>query len=494
MARRGTQAACPKVQLGTPASGQPDRSPASSKHSALAARIPVATRAGAPRRSTTATHSDLRAGPRARARGRARRSDSIGAIVRLAYLSHYFPPESNAPAARVHELSRALVRAGHEVHVVTGQPNHPHGKIYPGYRAAEYRRERIDGIDVHRVPTLPAASRGVLQRGLGYMSLPTSQIALGAARLPAVDLVLATSPQILTGVAGLALARLRRVPFVLEVRDLWPDGIVAVGALKPGHPIVRALEVVESTLYRGAAGVVSVTDSFVDHFVARGVPRERIAVVKNGIDTALFAADAAPAPLRARLGIPEDALLLLYCGTIGMAQDVGLLARAAALAGPGDDFHVVVVGHGVGLPALVDEVAALGVGHRVHILPSVPRRDVPGLIAAADVSAVILRDEPTFARYLPSKIFEAMAMRQPILLGVRGEAQRLVEGSGAGLAFTPGDPADALAKLRAFAALGRDGRARMGEAARAHVLAHHDRDRQAEDLGRFLAEIARRRA
>ncbi|PCC74373.1 Glycosyltransferase involved in cell wall bisynthesis [Nannocystis exedens] len=414
--------------------------------------------------------------------------------MRLAYLSHYFPPESNAPAARVHELSRALVRAGHEVHVVTGQPNHPHGKIYPGYRAAEYRRERVDGIEVHRVPTLPAASRGVLRRGLGYMSLPTSQIALGAARLPAVDLVLATSPQILTGVAGLALARLRRVPFVLEVRDLWPDGIVAVGALKPGHPIVRALEVVESTLYRGAAGVVSVTDSFVDHFVARGVARERIAVVKNGIDTALFAADADPAPLRAQLGIPEGALLLLYCGTIGMAQDVGLLARAAALAGPDDDFHVVVVGHGVGLPALVDEIAALGVGRRVHVLPSVPRRDVPGIIAAADVSAVILRDEPTFARYLPSKIFEAMAMRQPILLGVRGEAQRLVEGSGAGLAFAPGDPADALAKLRAFAALGRDGRARMGEAARAHVLAHHDRDRQAEDLGRFLARIARSRS
>jgi len=414
--------------------------------------------------------------------------------VRLAYLSHYFPPESNAPAARVHELSRALARAGHEVHVVTGQPNHPHGKVYPGYRAAEYRRERVDGIEVHRVPTLAAASRGVIERGLGYMSLPTAQVAFGVARLPAVDLVLATSPQILTGVAGLALARLRRVPFVLEVRDLWPEGIVAVGALAAGHPIVRALEVVERTLYRGAAGIVSVTDSFVDHFVARGVARERVAVVKNGIDGALFDPDVAPAPLREQLAIARDELLLLYCGTIGLPQDVGLLARAAALAGPAARFHVVVVGHGVGHKALVDEIAALGVGDRVHVLPSVPRRDVPGLIAAADVSAVLLRDEPTFARYLPSKIFEAMAMRQPILLGVRGEAKRLVEGSGSGLAFTPGDPADALAKLRAFAELGPDGRRRMGAAARAHVLAHHDRDRQADDLARFLAGLAGGRA
>lgn len=419
---------------------------------------------------------------------------SIARLVRLAYLSHYFPPESNAPAARVHELSRALVRAGHEVHVLTGQPNHPHGKIYPGYQAAEYRRERVDGIEVHRVPTLASASRGVLERGLGYMSLPTAQVALGAARLPPVELVLATSPQILTGVAGLALARLRRVPFVLEVRDLWPEGIVAVGALKPGHPLVRALERIERTLYRQAAGVVSVTDSFVDHFVARGVARERIAVVKNGIDAGLFDPDVTAAPLRERLGIAADALLVLYCGTIGLPQDVGLLARAAALAGSdAPEFHVVVVGHGVGQPALVDEIARLGVGHRVHVLPPVPRREVPGLIAAADVSAVLLRDEPSFARYLPSKIFEAMAMRQPILLGVRGEAQRLVEGSGSGLAFTPGDPADALAKLRAFASLGREGRQRMGEAARAHVLAHHDRERQAEDLARFLAGLSARR-
>lgn len=413
--------------------------------------------------------------------------------MRLAYLSHYFPPESNAPAARVHELSRALVRAGHEVHVVTGQPNHPRGVIYPGYRAAEYRREQVDGITVHRVPTLPAASRGVLERGVGYLALPTAQIAYGLARLPAVDLVLATSPQILTGVAGLALARLRRVPFVLEVRDLWPEGIVAVGALPSGHPIVRALELVERTLYRSGAGIVSVTDSFVEHFVDRGVPRERIAVVKNGIDARLFDPDTPPAPLRARLEIPDDALLLLYCGTIGLAQDTGLLARAARIAPPGLRLHVVVVGDGVGRQALADEIEALGVGAAVHLHPAVPRREVPGLLAAADLAAVILRDDPAFARYLPSKIFELMAMRTPILLGVRGEAQRLVEGAGAGLAFAPGDPHDLVTKLQAFAALAPAERARMGRAAREHVLAHHDRDRQAEDLARFLAGLARDR-
>ncbi len=409
--------------------------------------------------------------------------------MRIAYLSHYFPPESNAPASRVHELSRALVAAGHTVHVVTGQPNYPKGVVFPGYRAASYRRELVDGIDVRRVPTLATANRGVLVRGLGYMSLPPIQVLAGLA-LPPVDVVLATSPQILTGVAGLVLARLRRVPFVLEVRDLWPDGIVATGIKPAGHPMIRALELVERTLYRGAAGIVSVTDGFVDHFVARGVPRDRVAVVKNGIDTSLWDPNTPPAPLRKLLNIPDDALLLLYCGNIGLPQDVGLLARTAAVAPKQLNLHVVIVGSGVDRDNVAAEISSLGVGDRVHLLSSVPRRDVPGLLAAADVSAVLLRDHPSFEQYLPSKIFETMAMRRPILLGLRGEARSLVEAAGAGLAHAPGDPHAAAAALQQFAAMGPEGRRRMGQSARDHVLAHHDRANQALDLARFLQRLA----
>lgn len=409
--------------------------------------------------------------------------------MRLAYLSHYFPPESNAPAARVHELSRALVRLGHELHVVTGQPSHPRGVIYPGYRAAEYRRDEVDGIHVHRVPTFPAANRGVLVRGLGYAAMPVAQVAYAARELPPVDLVLATSPQIFTGLAGLALARLRRVPFVLEVRDLWPESIVSVGALPARHPVIRALERLEHRLYSEAAGIVSVTDSFVAHFLAHGVDPARIAVIKNGADLDLFDPEAPPAPLRERLGIAASALLVLFCGTIGMAHDVGLLARAAAIAPPDLDIHYVIVGDGAGRSELAAEIARLGVDARVHLLPAVPRREVPGLLAAADVSAVVLRDSPTFAGVLPSKIFEAMAMRTPIVLGVRGEAQALVEAAHAGLAFTPGDPNALLAALRDLAALGVAGRQALGTAARAHVLQHHDRDRQAGQLAQFLRRL-----
>ncbi|MCB9752047.1 MAG: glycosyltransferase family 4 protein [Myxococcales bacterium] len=406
--------------------------------------------------------------------------------MRLAYLSHYFPPETNAPAARVHELSRALVDDGHSVHVITGQPNHPRGVIFPGYRAASVRRELIDGITVHRLPTFPAANRGVALRSLGFMLLPVSQVVFGLTRVPEVDCVFATSPQLLTGVAGLALARARRRPFVLEVRDLWPESIVSVGALPRSHPIVRGLERVERGLYHSAAGIVSVTESFVEHFEAHGVPRARVDVIKNGIDARLFDPTQTPAPLRERLGIVPDALLVLFCGTIGMAHDVGLLARAIAASRGRLDAHVVIVGDGAQRDAVAREIAALDVSDRVHLLPPVAREEVPALLAAADLSAVILRDSPTFAGVLPSKMFEAMAMRCPIVLGVRGEASALLERAGAGLAFTPGDVDALVSTLQQFRALPPARRRELGERGRAFVLAHHDRRAQARALARFL--------
>ncbi len=409
--------------------------------------------------------------------------------MRLCYFTHYFPPESNAPAARVHELSRALVDQGHCVHVVTGKPNHPRGIIYPGYRAGGYRYESVDGIHVHRFPTLPAANRGVLLRSLGFAFNPLSQYQRSLSRVPTVDCVLATSPQILTGVAGLGFARRRRIPFFLEVRDLWPESIVSVGALTKNHPIIRILERVERHLYRAATGIVAVTDSFVAHFERHGVRREQIAVVKNGVDSRRFDRSMPATNLHEQLSLDSNARIVLFCGTIGMAHDVGLLARAMAKleVGDGNKLHVVIVGDGADRVHVAREIRELGVENRVHLLDPVPRAEVPGLLAAADLSAVILRDHPTFTGVLPSKMFEAMAMATPILLGVRGEALRLLEAAGCGFAFAPGN-SDALAdRLHKLANMPVAKLQRAGDRGYAYVREHFDRGRQAEQLVTFLA-------
>lgn len=410
--------------------------------------------------------------------------------MRLAYFTHYFPPESNAPAARVHELSRALVAQGHSVHVVTGKPNHPRGVLHPGYRASGYRHELVDGIEVHRCPTFPAANRGVLLRSFGFAALPLAQVGASLKRLPVVDCVLATSPQILTGLAGLGFAKRRRVPFFLEVRDLWPESIVSVGALSKTHPIVRVLERVEHYLYRSSTGVVAVADSFVDHFCSHGVAREQIAVVKNGVDPRNFDRALPPTNLHQQLNLPPEARVIVFCGTIGMAHDVGLLARAVAELGETCDppIHVVIVGDGADRQHVVDEVETLGVGDRVHVLSPVARGEVAGLLAGADLAAVVLRDHPTFAGVLPSKMFEAMAMATPILLGVRGEALRLLQAAECGFEFPPGDVTALAACLRRLARMPRAQLREAGDRGYAYVREHFHRGRQATQLARFLAE------
>lgn len=413
--------------------------------------------------------------------------------MRLVYFTHYFPPESNAPAARVHELSRALVKQGHVVHVVTGKPNHPRGEIYPGYRAAGYRYEHVDGIHVHRSPTFPAANRGVALRSLGFAANPISQYRQALRHVPAVDCVLATSPQMLTGVAGLRFAKRRKTPFFLEVRDLWPESIVSVGALAKGHPIIRTLERIEHRLYRASTGIVAVAESFVAHFEKHGITRERIEVVKNGIDRSRFDRATAPTNLHKQLNLAPEARIVLFCGTIGMAHDVGILARAMAEIKGRDipPLHVVIVGDGADRKNVTREIESLGVNDRVHLLDPVPRTEVPGLLQAADFSAVVLRDHPTFAGVLPSKMFEAMAMATPILLGVRGEALELLKAAECGFWFTPGDVESLVAQLTELASVPRERLEQAGNCGYNYVCKHFDREVQATQMAGFLARRLR---
>jgi len=413
--------------------------------------------------------------------------------MRIAYFTHYFPPETNAPAARVYEQARALVRRGHQVHVVTGQPNHPRGLVYDGYRALSYREEVLDEIIVHRCPMYPAANRGVVRRSAAFLALPASQLVLAPWCVPDIDLVLATSPQILTGVAGVGFARMRRVPFFLEVRDLWPESIVAVGALPATHPVVRALERLEHHLYNAARGVVVTAESFIRHLEHHGVARSNVALVPNGVDTRLFSPERAPAAIRERLGIPANAFVVLFCGVIGLAHDVGLLARAIARMRSDEverdndmPVHAVIVGDGADRHNVASEIHGLHVEDRVHLLEPVPRDHVPGLLAAADASIVLLRDHATFRGVLPSKMFEAMAMRRPIVLGVEGEAKALVERAGAGLPFRPGDAGDLVRCIRCLVQIGAAARERLGQNGAAYVAEHHDRDKLGHTLERFL--------
>lgn len=408
--------------------------------------------------------------------------------MRILVLTHYYPPEVNAPASRLSEHARVWAEAGHEVSVVTCVPNHPTGQPYPGYRNKLWQEEQRDGVRVIRLWTWLAANEGFLPRIANYVSYLLS-VFLWMWRLPKADVVLSTSPQFFCGLAGWLFKRRRR-PWVLEIRDLWPESIVTVGAMKRGAAI-KLLEAIERFAYRKADLVVSVTDGFVPHI------RERrgtgpVAVIKNGVDLTTFTTPdaAAEAEFRTAHGLTGK-FVAAYVGTHGMAHRLDTVLEAAELLRDRSDIAFLLVGDGAERERLVGEVAARGLSN-VVMLGQQPKSAMPAIWAASDAALVLLRRVDTFKTVIPSKMFEAMAMACPMILGVEGEAKALMEAGGAGIAITP-ESAEELAAAVTRLADNAGVAASLGESGRAYVAREFDRRVLAERLlGEMQALVAAR--
>ena len=408
--------------------------------------------------------------------------------MKILVLTHYYPPEVNAPASRLSEHARVWVEAGHEVTVVTCVPNHPTGRAYPGYRNRLWQEEERDGVRVIRLWTWLAANEGFLPRIANYVSYLLS-VLLWMWRLPKADVVLSTSPQFFCGLAGWLLKRKRR-PWVLEIRDLWPESIVTVGAMRRGAAI-RFIEKIEAFAYRRADLVVSVTDGFVPHIRARRGAGP-IAVIKNGVDLTTFTTPdaAAETEFRTAHGLTGK-FVAAYVGTHGMAHRLDTVLDAAELLRDRADIAFLLVGEGAERARLVAEVAARGLTN-VAMLGQQPKAAMPGIWAASDAALVLLRRVDTFKTVIPSKMFEAMAMACPMILGVEGEAQALMEAGGAGIAITPESAAELAAAVTRLAddpSLAT----RFGESGRSFVTREFDRRVLAERLlGEMQALVAAR--
>jgi glycosyltransferase involved in cell wall biosynthesis len=389
--------------------------------------------------------------------------------VRIAYVCHYFVPEPAAPAARVHEFARAWVRAGHRVSVITTFPNHPRGRIPVAYRGRWWSTERLDGIDVLRCWLYAVPNRGVGRRGLDHLSFVLTALIFGLPRLGPVDVVVASSPTLFSAFAAWLIARIRRVPFVVEVRDLWPAAIVGLGLMRPG-PTVRALEWLANFLYRQAARVVVVTEAFAEQLALDGVPRCKLDVIPNGADTHLFSPSNDGAACRTALGL-DGKFVVAYIGSHGLSHGLGAVLDAAALQ---PDVTFVLVGDGADRDRLVAERDARRL-QNVIMRPSVTKAEVPGLYAMADICLVPLRDVPVFDAFVPSKLFEVLAAGRPVIGAVRGEARDILARSGGAVLVEPerGDQlAQAVEQLRADPVL----RAALGQRGRAFVEQHYDRE------------------
>lgn len=406
--------------------------------------------------------------------------------MNVLFVSDNFPPESNAPASRLYEHARHWVRAGHQVTVLTGAPNFPEGRVYPGYENRWHQTEQLDGIRVVRVKTFIAANEGVVGRTLDHLSFMAMSVAAGALeRCP--DVLVATSPQFFAAVGGAGLGWLRRVPFVLEVRDLWPASIVAVGALRDGR-IIGALERLELALYRRAAAIVAVTEASRADIAGRGIPREKIHVVPNGADLSWCAPRPRDPSFVREYGL-EGKFVVGYIGTHGMAHGLERVLDAIERLGDVPELAFFFAGAGAERRQLERSVARRGLD-RVRLVPRQPKERMSALWSACDLTLVPLRADPVFAGVIPSKLFEAMAHGVPSVLSVpEGEATALLRETGAGVVVPPEDPPALAATIRALV---RD-RERLA-ALRARALAaapRFSRQHQAERLIGLLEQVVR---
>lgn len=406
--------------------------------------------------------------------------------MHILFLSHYFPPEVNAPATRTYEHCRRWVEMGHQVTVLSCVPHHPMGKAYPGYRNKLVHVEYKDGIKVIRLLTYITANEGFLKRTINYVFYMV-MATLAAPFLSRPDVVVSTSPQFFNGLAGYLVSRLRRRPWLLEIRDLWPESILAVGAIRNPR-IIRILEWLERFAYRKADHIVAVTEAFKRHIVASGVPESKVSVIRNGVDLNFFDDRLAPDQSYAReLGV-EGRFVAAYVGTHGMAHGLDTLLDAARLLRHREDIVLLTAGDGAEREHLQRRVFDEQL-HNVKMLGQLPKEAMPRLWSITGASLVLLKKLDLFLTVIPSKIFESMAMRRPIVLAVRGESQEIVEAAESGVCIEP-ENAEALAAVIEQLADDPERCAELGRNGHRCVEDEFDRRVLAERFADILARLA----
>lgn len=370
--------------------------------------------------------------------------------MRITFLCQYFPPEMGAPSARTSEHARHWVRLGSEVTVITGFPNHPTGIIRPEYRGYFTKRESVDGIDLLRTWIYCAPNKGFLKRIINFLSFFLSSFTLGAILTRRPDVIIGTSPQFFCAVSAYLLSIIKRVPFVFEVRDIWPQSAVELGALR-NRAVIRILEAIEMHLYRRAALIVIVAESTLPYLIEKGIDPAKVAIIPNGIDDEYLAsASATPEAVRAETGT-EGRFIVSYIGTHGMSHALGVVLQAAARLGDDKSIQFLFIGEGAEKAALKAQAASMGLTN-VAFIDEQPRERLLAFYRASDLSIVPLKRLPIFRKVLPSKLFELMGAGCPIVCSVEGEAARLVEKSGAGVCIEPENVdalVDAIRALRA---------------------------------------------
>ena len=411
--------------------------------------------------------------------------------MRFGVLSQWYDPEPG-PAAIPGGLARELARRGHEVTVLTGFPNYPTGRIYPGFRMKPTSTFReSSNLIVRRVALYPSHDDSSAHRILNYCSFGLSAATLGLGALRGLDAVWVYNSPATVALPMWASRYLLGVPQVLHVMDLWPDSILlsGFGLGSAGGVVKRSLDAWCSAMYRSASAVAFVTPGLGVELERRGVPKEKLTFAPVWADAVVAA--ASPAVPRSVWGVGEGELLVLYAGALGSAQGLDAFVEALALIEGEISVHCLIAGSGTEEHSLQERVRQRGL-KRIHFLGQVPRDELPAIMAAADIHLVSLRPSLLSEITMPSKMHTTLAAGKPFIAAVEGDARKAATESGAAILATPGDPRSIADALLRASSIGRLELAQMGSAGKAYYQSVFSLDVGVDRIEELLIEASRK--
>lgn len=389
--------------------------------------------------------------------------------MRILLLSQFYLPE---PSTQKHAMAGDFVKRGHSVVSITGFPNYPSGKIYPGYRQRLWMWEKIDGARVLRLPLYPDHSRSGVRRALSFLSFACSASVLGPVLCGPADAMWVYHPPLTVGIPAWWIGLLRRVPFVYEIQDMWPETLVSTGMMKSsiGLAILRRFA---RFVYSRATAITVSSPGFKRNLVAKGVPAKKIHMIPNWADETIYRPVPRDPELAERYGF-SGRFNIVFGGNMGFAQGLDTVIEAAKLLSDLPQVQFVLIGDGVDKDRLEQMVSQQRV-RNVKFLGRQPEERMPGFFALANVLLVHLKRDPLFEITIPGKTGAYMACGRPILMAVAGDAADVVRDAGAGLTCTPQDPKALATAVRTLYTMPMAERERMGQAGREAFLKHYTR-------------------
>lgn len=403
--------------------------------------------------------------------------------MKILFLTQYYPPEIGAPQNRLHELAIRLKVNDIEVEVLTAMPNYPKMEIFEDYKSGKVKEELIDGVKIYRSKIYVSKSKGIFSRLLNYFSFVWTSYWRGR-KLGNYDFLLVESPPLFLGYSAMALSRKLNAKLIFNVSDLWPESAEKLDIVT-NKTLLKFAYNLEAKCYKRASLITGQTQGIVDNIKER-FPQKKVYWLPNGVDVSFYdPKNYEPIGFREKYNFKKDDILFFYGGILGYAQGLQTVVRAAHLVKENLAIQIILQGSGPekeNLEKLKNTLQLIN----IHFLPSVPKIEMPNILKEVDVALVPLRKLDLFQGAIPSKIFEALAMEKPLLLGVEGEAkQHFIDKANAGLSFEPENEIDLAEKMIQFSA-NRNQLVEMGKNGRLYVSEHFNRNKIASD---FIQEL-----